>query len=66
MKKSGIAIYELFSGIHFVSKRGAEKESFWLFASLLMSTPPNSVTDNPYEPKFEGIKGFYKKGFPLL
>jgi hypothetical protein len=45
---------------------GAERESFWLFASLLMSTPLNSVTDNPYEPKFEGIKGFYKKAFPLL
>ncbi len=45
---------------------GQEKDSFWLFASMLKSTPMYTINSNPYEPKFEGIKGFYKKGFPLL
>ena len=45
---------------------GAERDSFWLFASMLKSTPPHLLNTNPYEPRFDGIKGFYQKGFPLL
>ena len=40
---------------------GNEKEAFWLFASLTKTS--NLTTD---EPKMEGLRGFYKKHFPLL
>jgi hypothetical protein len=38
-----------------------EKETFWFFASLL-KTSKLSLD----QPKIEGVKGFYKKDFPLL
>jgi hypothetical protein len=40
---------------------GNEKEAFWLFAAMAKSS--NLSTDVP---RFEGLKGFYKKHFPLL
>ena len=40
---------------------GNEREAFWLFAS--MSKTSNMAHDIP---KFDGLKGFYKKDFPLL
>lgn len=40
---------------------GNEKEAFWLFAALTKTS--NLSSD---EPKFEGMRGFYKKHFPLL
>lgn len=45
---------------------GNEKDTFWFFSSLLNSTKPNQSDDNPFEPHFDGLKGFYKKDFPLL
>ncbi len=40
---------------------GNEKEAFWLFAALTKTS--NLSSD---QPKFEGLKGFYKEDFPLL
>jgi hypothetical protein len=40
---------------------GDEVEAFWLFSSL-SETPIHC----PDEPVFDGLKGFYKKNFPLL
>jgi len=40
---------------------GNEKESFWFFASLAKTTKFSTE-----EPKIEGIRGFFKKKFPLL
>lgn len=45
---------------------GHEKDTFWFFSSLLNSTSPNQLNNNPFEPRFDGLKGFYKKDFPLL
>jgi hypothetical protein len=48
---------------------GNEVESFWLFASLLGRFPRKSQSgEELYEQKFkfDGIKGFYKKNFPIL
>ena len=41
---------------------GNEKEAFWLFAAM---TKQAGASDNE-EKKFEGIRGFYQKHFPLL
>jgi hypothetical protein len=38
-----------------------EKETFWVFAALLATSNLNH-----YESKFDGLRGFYKKDFPLL
>jgi hypothetical protein len=40
---------------------GNEKEAFWFFCALNQTYK----TDSEY-PKIEGIRGFYKKEFPLL
>jgi hypothetical protein len=38
-----------------------EKETFWVFAALLATSNLNH-----YESKFDGLRGFFKKYFPLL
>lgn len=40
---------------------GIEREAFWLFAAM-------AKTSNMHHdlPKFDGLRGFYKKDFPLL
>lgn len=48
---------------------GNEKDTFWLFSTLLQTYPLKNVTiDQSHEKthKFEGLKGFYKKNFPTL
>lgn len=40
---------------------GNEKEAFWLFAAMTKTSNHSSDV-----PRFEGLKGFYKKHFPLL
>lgn len=40
---------------------GNEKEAFWFFTSLTKTSKMRQ--DGP---KIEGIRGFYKKEFPLL
>jgi hypothetical protein len=40
---------------------GNEKEAFWFFACLTKTTKLGSD-----ERKIEGLRGFYKKNFPLL
>jgi Rab-GTPase-TBC domain len=44
---------------------GNEKEAFWLFAGLAKTSSILS-TDEHRQPIFEGLRGFYKKHFPLL
>jgi hypothetical protein len=40
---------------------GNEKEAFWMFTIM---TKASKISTE--EPKFEGLRGFYKKHFPLL
>lgn len=40
---------------------GNEKEAFWLFAAMTKTSANSGDV-----PRFEGLKGFYKKHFPLL
>jgi len=40
---------------------GNEKEAFWFFATLTKTS--NLSSDYP---RMEGLRGFYKKNFPLL
>lgn len=40
---------------------GNEKEAFWFFSALSKTTKVSQ-----HELKIEGIRGFYKKDFPLL
>lgn len=40
---------------------GNEKEAFWLFSGLTKTSKMSNE-----EPKFDGLRGFYKKDFPLL
>jgi hypothetical protein len=40
---------------------GNEKDAFWLFSTLTKTSKLRAD-----EPKMEGLRGFYKKNFPLL